>query len=613
MADFSIQSTQLSDAQGRGTQPLSPVEERVVNTSPMGIIQDIGSIFVKGLKDNAKEQAEARKKAVLDSYAQDAGKINEGLMSGNLNASRAATMSRALFNKYLVSNSEYTDDLTKLRNSFHGGTELSEAERQVQAEQKQMEADIDRASSLGYQFYPGMSEQAKMANIDAYKAARRVEEEYDRNRKRVEDQYGDNAEARAATQEQRAAMDYVAKEQAFDGTRAVAAANFDAIVKSANDLIDKVGSGNMPFEQAAKVHAQNIQRITASITSVAGKFPEAASMWRTVFTDMDATVQKLMDPKVKSESEVKLLRDQLDKMVLQTQLMAVTKSPKLLTAMAASASFRGDPSLILSTNEVVKDWLGGAIGVDPTNTPAPIVGTANDKEAFTSASKLLKNLSDGKIPEDQKPKAEREALNLINKTLKEASDLGGSIPANTLKNASAFFSSPEFGKLAVEGKIDKQTAANAQHVFQTAYEPAVRTAILSKLQEPVSRTGEPLLRSVEFKLVGGKVVMQGVDMEPAGNAGWIDRGLRGHDVRAGQKDLKAAEDGLNQLIRLHAHLEGTTDYAGYWEKNKHQLMPDVFPDPAKLKPGTAVDGYRYIGGNVNDKRNWIAEPKPAAK
>jgi hypothetical protein len=65
---------------------------------------------------------------------------------------------------------------------------------------------------------------------------------------------------------------------------------------------------------------------------------------------------------------------------------------------------------------------------------------------------------------------------------------------------------------------------------------------------------------------------------------------------------------LNQLIRLHAHLEGTTDYAKYWEAHKHELMPSIYPDPNKLKPGTVVDGFKYVGGNYRDRSNWIAEP-----
>ena len=68
--------------------------------------------------------------------------------------------------------------------------------------------------------------------------------------------------------------------------------------------------------------------------------------------------------------------------------------------------------------------------------------------------------------------------------------------------------------------------------------------------------------------------------------------------------IKEAEGALNQVIRIGAHMEGTTDYAKYWENNKHLIMPSIYPDPAKLKPGQVVDGYKYLGGPSGVQSNW---------
>jgi hypothetical protein len=53
MADFNVQ---LADPQGRGTDPVAPVQQQAVNTAPMNLLNEVGSIFVKGLEQNTKDK-----------------------------------------------------------------------------------------------------------------------------------------------------------------------------------------------------------------------------------------------------------------------------------------------------------------------------------------------------------------------------------------------------------------------------------------------------------------------------------------------------------------------------------------------------------------------------
>jgi hypothetical protein len=620
MADYGVNATQLTEAQGKGTQPLAPVEERVTNTGTgamAGVLSGLAEEWGKSVKANAKADAEARKTAVVGEYLNNQKVFDDALISGQWNASQVSTASRANFSKMLTAYPQYVSELTEARRAAFTGMETGEAQRKVDAENKQFEQDVSDASKLGYTFYAGQSDEAKMANVNAWKEARRAEHQYTEARKKVEDGYADNAEARAAGTYNRDVADYVAKEQAFDGTRTVAATNFDAVQATATDLIGQVASGKMSYDVALQQHNLGIQRVKAGVKAIAGKFPEAASMWDSLFSDMDSTVQKLLDPTKKSENETKMLRDHFEKLKLTAQIAAVERDPELLKTVAASDLFRNEPILRLVQEAPVKRWLMSSTGVDPALQSAPVVGTANDAKVFSTVTKVLQTVQGANIPAESKAKTQQEALNMVNKLLQETSGLNGEIPPSTLKEASKFFASPEFGRLSLEGKLDAQTAANAQHVFQTKYEPAVRTAIISKLESAVSVSGEPLLGSVNIKVVGGKVVFEDKTVAPmskeGGIGGWIDSGLRGHKINAGRQDVKAAEDGLNQLIRLHAHLEGTTDYANYWDKNKHQLMPSIFPDPNRLKPGQVVDGFKYTGGNYRDRNNWIAEPTKPAK
>jgi hypothetical protein len=68
------------------------------------------------------------------------------------------------------------------------------------------------------------------------------------------------------------------------------------------------------------------------------------------------------------------------------------------------------------------------------------------------------------------------------------------------------------------------------------------------------------------------------------------------------KQLQLAEDGLNNILRMNAHMDGTTDYTKYWEDNKSKLLPGVFGEG--LKVGTIKNGYQYNGGDARDPRNY---------
>lgn len=616
MADFGINSTQLSDPQGRGTNPVAPVQEHVVNTSMLPILGEIGDIFAKGLKQGIKDQAEARKKAVLDAYAAEATTINSGLVSGQLNPSRASAMGRATFNKYLAGNTEYAQELTNLRSSLYGGTEVGEAQKKLDAEKKQQEADIGAASNLGYVFYPGMGDEAKNSQIEAYKATRRVEVQFQSDTARAAEQRAQNSEQRAAGTYRMSVDDYVAKENAVKGITEIADRNFDTLTTSFKDLQTQIANG-MPYDQAIMIHNGNISRIKAGLLTIAGKNPEMASSWTKLFDDMDTNIKQQLDPKTKSADELKALQDKFSILVTQGKLAAVERNPEMLKAVVASNLFQGEPMVTLSNAPVVRDWLLAASGADPKlPPPRQMVGTESDAALFQNAKTAINRLQSGKVPADQQAHAALEATNVVNTLLQQTSTIDGSIDPRALKQASAFYSSTEFGKLALEGRIDKQTAANAQHVFQVQYDPVVKEAITNKLQKPLSdveqegyKGAKSLMDVLTVKTVGGNVVF---DVKPAKSDG---RSFPfSSDIIQQQKRVDRAQDfnqaatGLNQLIRMHAHLEGTTDYAKYWEANKHMLMPDIFPDPAKLKPGQVVDGYKYIGGNYRDRSNWIAEP-----
>lgn len=611
MADFGAGSTTLSDPQGQGTSPVAPVQERVSPLGPSPFLHALGDIFVNGLEKNAKANQLAMKNAVVGEYLNKEQSYIDAMNSGQWNSSRVSAESKSNFTKILASHPEYVNELTAARTSLYGGSQLSDVQQQEEADKKLKEQTKAAASGYGFQFYPGMSKEAEESSLKAYQTGRMVENQFDEATKRAAESRAQRSDVRAEGSYAMTVDEHVQKETAAEGLRKIADANFDSLQTSAKDLIAKVESGSMTYDQALAIHSSNIFRIKAALNAVASTNPQLAAPWTQLFNDMDSLVKERMDPKKRSADELAELENRFKTIVAKGKLAAVERDPSLTKAVVATTLFPGDSMVMLAGVPAVKSWLLSNSGADPTLKPAsPVVGTGNDKAAFATMKKAINNLQSGKIAPADKEKATIEATNLVNKALKETAGLNGDINPAALKEASSFFASTEFGKLALEGKIDRDTALNAQHVFTSLYEPAVKDAIIRRLEAP-SVNGKSLMENVNIKMVGNNVTFESKTVkQPAFTyRGAPDNQGKVNDERTTLNDAAA---GLNQLVHLHAHLEGTTDYAKYWEDHKHEFMPQVFPDPNKLKPGqvvTAKNGkkYKYVGGNYNDITNSYVE------
>jgi hypothetical protein len=143
------------------------------------------------------------------------------------------------------------------------------------------------------------------------------------------------------------------------------------------------------------------------------------------------------------------------------------------------------------------DWILKAVRLDGgASKPEQMVGTKDDANLFKTAKEAVTRLQTGNYSPEDKEKATQEATHLVNTLLEQTTTAGGEMNPAALKQASTFFASPEFGRMALAGKVDKQTAANAQHVFQTQYEPAVKNAIVRKLED------NNIANAVDVKVVG---------------------------------------------------------------------------------------------------------------
>lgn len=614
MADFSINATQLSAPQGAGATPVDPVQERAINTSPMNIIQGVGEIFAKGLQQNAKEQAAQRENAVLKEYSGKVGKINDALSRGAMKPAEAAARIRAIDNEYAAGYPEYIESLKKSADFFRGKTEIGEAEDQIKMEKRLREKDMTDASNMGYTFYAGMSEDAVNKTIDAYKYARRMEYEFDQSAKRNAELRAQRGDSRAEQSHLISVQQYQDKENAVVALRTLADRNFDAMVALGNDLTQNT---SMQPEQKMMLLQSNLSLIKAGLQAVAGSNPQLAEGWGRIFDEMATLQQKMLDPKAKAQGEAETLKAQYDALITKGKIMAVTSDPNLYKVVLTSSLFPNETILTtLSASSTAANWLlNASIGVEGKEVKwlAPLVGSPHEQVTYKGFSDALR-----KAQASGDTKATAEAANVANVFLRDIAKNGGDVDAKSLKQASAFYASSEFGKLAKEGKLNREQLEGAKTVFQLNYEPAVKQAIMDRLTKPTDSGGTKLLDTVDFRLSGDRIKIE--SKGTASNVG-VNIANRVKDLTnplgtiANQfqtnRELSKVEEGLNQLIHMGAHLEGHTDYGKYWEANKHLLLPGLYPAPAdsgddksKQSPGKGGTKQQSTGKITTASSNW---------
>jgi hypothetical protein len=594
MADFNVN---LSAPQGAGAQALQAVETPREMPRDLSGLSDAVNIFSKLMKDKGKDAAAERKNAVIKEYVNNEKVYTDALTSGQWNAAQVGMSSRANYNKMIASYPEYMTELAEAKRSVYDGTETGEAQKQVDREIALREAAKKDAADRGFTFHPGMSEDYVNKTIDAAKYEKRVELETEKRNKQQAELRAQRSDVRSGESHEEAMLQIQRKEESRAALVAVADKNFDVLGGLVKDL---VGDTKSTYEQKSFFLSQQVNRIKQGLLSVSSTNPEMAGPWQKLVEDMEMQAQKLIDPKVKSADEAKRAQDEWSAMVANAKILAITKNPHLMKYVVGSELFKDPAAITLAGSADIKEWLTGAGSGDPANKPTPILGTPNEKKTLKVLENAIGNINNGKM---DPVKATQEAVNATNEIMKQTTKLDGSISPAALKDLSAFYGSAAFGQLAASGKVDMPTMQNVKQVFQVTYEPKVVSAVMGRLDEVITRSpgrdggarnrkpDEPISATVNIVFSGN-----GIEFKDKTNAQ--------HTIGSSftRRGLDEAQAGINQLIRMGAHMEGTTNYGEYWERNKHFLMPGYYMEG--VKEGTLKNGFKFLGGDARDPKNW---------
>jgi hypothetical protein len=604
MAEFGTQATQLSAPQGAGSAPLAPVQTQAVNTSSMQMLASAAPAIAQGITNIFKAQAQEAEQKYVNAYTGEINTLNAALADGSVSSQEAMARSRAITAKYL-SNSQYGEAIDKARKNLFGGTDIGVAEDAVKTD-----ADIRKSAKLaaqadGVEFYQGMSKQTEDALLRAHASGVRMQKSF-------EQQVKMNAEARAQGTWDREMRDAQLRDQSLIMLNDLAGTNLEASRAIALDLKAQVASGKKTIDQAQLDMAMHFTRINAGLTAAAGKNPELAGSYTKLFGDLQKASEALLDPK----ADASKLQGQIDTIVKMQSLSALQRDPVLQRSVSAAELFKGSPMALqtaLGTNAnvttAVSQMISGNANVNP------VVG---NQQVESGVYKTLQAGMKDATNNQGNTQFNLELNRGINSVLQQVGDKAGKADAKTLEESARFLASPEYGQWVKGNQVDPQIQLNASKVFKTSYEQVVVKGIEQQLaaaftQEQALPAAGVLKRSmggesvtvdaikrenlvINFNGAGITFDMKNVPNDPVSQ----------RNAKAAIDSLNKAQSATNQLIRLGAHLEGTTDYAKYWEANKHVYFPTVYSAYKNLEIGQVVDGMRYKGGDAKAQSSWEA-------
>ena len=601
MAEFGERATTLAGPQGAGSEVIAPVREQAIDTGIAGlpIINGLVDIFNKGLVNNAKAEAEKAKNAVVSAYVNEETAINNAVATGQMKPEVAAARGRANFSKHAASYPAYIEDLQKAGNALKGLSEKGDVEDAVASAKKIRDADIAQAQQNGYTFPKGMSEEEVSSTIRASKAMMNAErEQRDFYARQTEKRAQGNYDQGEAAREQ--------KEMGIRHINMVVGDNQQAFQALGNTLARQVRAGQIDPLQAQAQLSERFGNIQAAIQAASSTNPELAAPYRTLFNETNDVYKKMLDPKAVTEG----LDDQLKNLQTRYKLAAMA-DPQVAAAVTVSNLLGNSPevSLAVSGNVIKVMSKLSTMQFSMNSNGAFVPQVVGDPETEGPALSILKSaagkLIDPKVKNKEGLKTELgNTNNQILKQVGEALDKGAQ-PAQ-LKGLAEYFASPDYAQVVNSGTIDKQAAGAAKKTFQSLYEPAIIKGVQDKMENLLyqsstgpmdrGRTPIPVKDAMNIRFTGSGIVF-----EPKNDSkDPVERQSQKDAIR----DLNSAQKGINQLIHIGAHMEGSTDYQAYWENNKHIFLPNVYSKYKGLEIGDVKNGMRYKGGDAKSEKSW---------
>ena len=592
MADFSVNATQLSAPSGAGTAPVGPAKGGLFDNGVGDLIGRTLSIFEKGLELDKKDKAKQTEDAVLNNYSARLAGISSALEQGSIKPSEANVRQRAITNEFLAAHGSLAPKFSQVLDSFNGTT-LGTARDEEREARASFNKQLDAARNDGIVIPDSANPTIKNQLVQLHQEQKFIERQTQQMYQRA-----------SYEREQGRYTSEVAKEQARQmGIQQANALADNALATSDAQLRvlrEAVSNGSMKPEDAALQWNGYMSRIDAALQ---GTNPEIAAGYRSIFTPMREQGLEFFKPGAKTKE----LEDAWAQRQLGSKL-AVTSDPDVMKAYTTLELFKNIGPVVLATTPTVRNLTAKLFNGNDTSS-VPIIGNKGDggggKTVSTQVFSVLKKVTDDYASgKSLNPQSKQEMATGINKALSQVGASVGStgFKSTDLNDAVTFFSSPSFGKFAKENMLDPQATSNARVAFRQVYEKDLLQSVSSILNKtfdfthlvPQTDPRKPveMTRKETFKIDANNIaitydrgnVVFGVKKLP-------DNPQERRLLNQAINELAPLQTRMGQMVRIRAHLAGSTDYPAYWEQTKNIMFGQFFPNaeaPKDLGAGTPI-------------------------
>jgi hypothetical protein len=559
------------------------------NTNGAAFAQ-LGATLAVGVQNYMAEKQKETQNAIIGDYARKQAGINSAADQGVISPQEAHVRSNALANESLAAYPALAEQFGKIHSTFSATTSLGDSDKAYDAQQKEAQANRERenaqATAQGWHLPSDPNDPARdviiKAATESQRAAYQLEQqsksfEYNKSR----NLYDQQADDRKQKQDSEQLVNQIWVSQS------------DGLYAQLKVLREKAVAGLIPWPDAQVQYAKLISDTQGVIQSATIRNPELAAPYKTLADGLGTMAKDYLDPTKDSDSLEKQYKDAITR-----NKIAAIADPQVRAAATTSAMFGSNNSILQAFNaQAVVRTVTSLSGTPVTNGQPSgyvpnVIGAPEEGDTYKALREGVNNITNGNTK--NVPGALQEGSNTVNNVLAQVGKQVDSGNAKILKPAAEFFSSSEFLTMQQRGALDPASLQAAKKTFQVVYEPAVRQSINPQLAQTVT-IGDKSVPTGD--LLDVKMVNGAPSFVPKG-------GLSAEQTQAANQRIKSMtqyQQGLNTVVRIGAHMEGTNDYQKYWEDNKYVLMPQLYP----VKPGQVVGGFKWSGnGDWRDKSTW---------
>lgn len=612
MADFSQNATQLPAPSTRA----GIIQGVQTPPNQVQLPTDLLEMGLNSAKQIVKDQAKSKTNQISLGYSTELTTYAQALETGQVTPEKAELLIRSAGRKYAAmagGDPELIKQLNQMKDNLFGLTSLSQVDAAAQQESDRRTRQINMAIDAGFVVPPNASEDYLDSLIYTNSEMQRAKDQQERALKLEANQRARSSENRSVVQFGQSQENRRLEEEARKTVLSIYSANWDTSRALGDQLLQDVQSGALRPEEALAQLQQEKSRVGGYLLAAADADPAGARPYQDNYNELFKSLEMRLDP----DADLDALNRDVETREARFTLAALSDpetsafvmsskllGPNVISQLAQPAQFAATYSRFLQIGNTNPPQLAGAGNQD---TARGVYG------AVQGGLNSLRTTND---PEGVKG----EVKTVLDNVLKGIGnmDSNAELTGADFKEFTEFMSNPSMVTAINEGLVTRPIAERAKRVWQANYERDVVNGvddILNTQLTSYSPVGGSISPSATRGTVGGSSfqLKEFVDVQFDGQAVQFvpvqsGNALRDNLVRSSVRDLNKLNNAVNTLVRTGAHLQGTTDYASYWEANKHIILPEYYADPNKVREGEVVTRngvqFRYTGGPPKRADSW---------